>query len=381
MQDKDQFGFYRVGDLKFYSKLDAINMHTKTGVHPHWDFNETVFSSHDWTKEPIESLRELYRRRAQQIRNKYDYVVIWYSAGPDSDNIVHSFLNNGIKVDEIVSYINYEGSGEKDNFMNNEIYKVAHPQIESKFKKLQPDLKYRVVDASQSIVDHFETFGTDWVYLQNTMFNPNNASRPSLRYLVPEWKKMIDAGKRVVFVWGVDKPRLYIVDGKYCLRFLDIVDTCVSPQQQSIPKPGEFDELFYWSPDLPEIPIKQGHIVKNYLQHAEKTDMYLGKETTWLAYKDIDDERYWLSGHGLHTLIYPDYEFKAECANTKTRSVFWTPRDKWFYKLSPENNVARRNWAEGLRKLWKLTPDYWKNDPTDPNKSMKQCMSIPYFLE
>jgi hypothetical protein len=34
---------YRLGDLKFYSKLEAIEMHAKTGVHLHWDFNEAAF--------------------------------------------------------------------------------------------------------------------------------------------------------------------------------------------------------------------------------------------------------------------------------------------------------------------------------------------------
>ena len=55
-QNKDQFGVYRVGDLSFYSKIEAIEMHTRTGIHPHWDFNESVFSLYDWTKEPSESL-------------------------------------------------------------------------------------------------------------------------------------------------------------------------------------------------------------------------------------------------------------------------------------------------------------------------------------
>ena len=45
MTYQDKLGVYRVGDFKFYSKLEAIEMHAKTGIHPHWDFNEAVFSS------------------------------------------------------------------------------------------------------------------------------------------------------------------------------------------------------------------------------------------------------------------------------------------------------------------------------------------------
>ena len=76
MTYQDKLGVYRVGDLKFYSKLEAIEMHTKTGIHPHWDFNEAVFSSYDWTVEPKEDLLELYKQRAEQLRNQYDYIIL-----------------------------------------------------------------------------------------------------------------------------------------------------------------------------------------------------------------------------------------------------------------------------------------------------------------
>ena len=88
----DRLGCYRVGDLKFYSKLEAIEMHTRTGIHPHWDFNEAVFSSYDWTVEPEENILELYRQRAQQLRDKYDYIILIYSGGADSETILQSFI-------------------------------------------------------------------------------------------------------------------------------------------------------------------------------------------------------------------------------------------------------------------------------------------------
>ena len=64
-QYPDPLGVYRISNLKFYSKLEAIEFSTRTGQPIHWDFNEAVFSSYDWTKEPSQSLSELYRQRAQ----------------------------------------------------------------------------------------------------------------------------------------------------------------------------------------------------------------------------------------------------------------------------------------------------------------------------
>ena len=69
-----------------------------------------MFSKCDWTTEPEPGvpLSEYYRRRAQQIRDKYDYVVLLYSGGPDSNNILHAFVHNGIKIDEIVNINSYD---------------------------------------------------------------------------------------------------------------------------------------------------------------------------------------------------------------------------------------------------------------------------------
>ena len=130
MNYPDKLGCYRVGDLKFYSKLQAIEMHTKTGIHPHWDFNEAVFDSYDWTVEPTEPLTEIYRARAQQLRDQYDYIVLMYSGGADSHNVLMSFLNNDIKLDEVASMSNQQATGDKNSWMNTEIFNVAIPTVE-----------------------------------------------------------------------------------------------------------------------------------------------------------------------------------------------------------------------------------------------------------
>ena len=66
LNDPDRFGYYCVGNLRTYSKLEAIELHQRTGHHPEWCFNEAVFNSYDWKVEPQLPLQELYRQRAQQ---------------------------------------------------------------------------------------------------------------------------------------------------------------------------------------------------------------------------------------------------------------------------------------------------------------------------
>jgi hypothetical protein len=94
-------GCYIVNGKKYINKLEAYNTALTNGVWPHWNFFEEQFSKKNWTVEPKESLTELYNQRARNIRNEYDYIICWFTGGSDSDNIVHSFLSQGLHIDEI----------------------------------------------------------------------------------------------------------------------------------------------------------------------------------------------------------------------------------------------------------------------------------------
>ena len=101
--NSDIFGFYQVSNYKTYSKLEAIDYKNVYGGNIHWNFNDELFSSVDWTNEPQSSLWDLYKQRVKQIREKYDYCVLWYSGGSDSHNILHAWLDSGYKLDEIAT--------------------------------------------------------------------------------------------------------------------------------------------------------------------------------------------------------------------------------------------------------------------------------------
>src|SRR5210317_184486 len=103
----DKFGYYiaRKNDgsiYKTYSLTEAYEFSNNVK----WHFNDEVFSKYNWKIEPIESLFELYKKRCQQIRENYDYIVLMYSAGADSDNVLNCFVRNNIKLDEVFSWNN-----------------------------------------------------------------------------------------------------------------------------------------------------------------------------------------------------------------------------------------------------------------------------------
>jgi hypothetical protein len=213
----------------------------------------------------------------------------------------------------------------------------------------------------------------------NTIFNPNASIRGQLFRKVDEWQKIIDSGKKLGFIWGTDKPRVNMINGKYCFQFIDIVDNAVNPWWQMSARPGEFHEFFYWSPDLPEIMIKQGHVIKKYLELSTPTSMYMCSESSGLGFAVHDGVKSWITTLGVNSLIYPKYNFNL-LNEFKPKSLFWSPRDNWFFKMN-NNDLAYKNWAMSLDNLWKSVPYYWKNNPAEPTKAFKGMYSKPYFME
>ena len=97
-----KLGYYTVGGIEFDSKIRALTYANQIKVHPQWHFNDSEYDTYNWSIEPAASLDDLYDRRARQLREQYDYLILSYSGGADSHNILISFIRQGLHLDEIV---------------------------------------------------------------------------------------------------------------------------------------------------------------------------------------------------------------------------------------------------------------------------------------
>ena len=374
----DKFGYYSIGDYSTYSKLEAIELHQKLNIHPEWHFNDYVFGNFDWTIEPTESLKDLYVMRARQIRDRYDYLVLWYSSGSDSQCILNTFIDNDIKLDEIASFWALEGDKTYYSHLNQEIYECAIPHA-LKLTDKSKHIKHRIVDISSLMTDAFgqNDVKFDFMYYCSSMFSPNNVARSFFRERIDDYKNIIDSGKKLCFIYGADKPRVFLENGKYCLRFLDLVDTCVSNRTKVLNRPGEYDELFYWSADLPQLVSKQAHTVKNYLKsdHLDLNDFELDAKNKSFGSVELNGRRYYLTDRGLHKLIYGFHTHTVKPSN-----FAYSARDKWFWS-NPQHIEPARGFINGIDKLQTVLPKYWYCDESDFYKGIKGCISPPYWLE
>lgn len=381
---KDKFGFYQIDDFKSYSKVETIEAARRINKtnKVHWNFNDLEFSNYNWKIEPVESIKQLYQRRARQIRERYDYVVLWWSGGADSYTMLKAFVDEGLFVDELATFHNHTGDGNWDSYLNSEVKQVAIPVAE-KILENSPNTKFRLIDHFDYQPDLYNVDDNkfDFLYKANAVFSPNQLARRYIREKEKDYLDLFAQGKKVCFVWGMDKPRIYQIDGKYAIRFLDIVDNAVNPVTQTLNRPWENDEFFFWSPDACDLLCKQGHVIMKYLKNVPQQDIDAGWITTKhnvLGSTLINGKIYYLTNNGAHRLIYPDWDTNTYSSGKHDLLLMWSPRDEWF--LKDEHSDHRRIYTNGLEKLKQIVGPEWT--------SMKGIMhglvrspSKPYFLE
>ena len=375
--NKDQFGYYLCGNLKTYSKIEALEHAHLINTPIQWIFNDAVFSTHPWHIDTQEDIKKLYKKRAEQIREKYDYIVIWYGGGADSFTVVNSFRENNIHVDEIAQYHAYEGEKTWNCYMNKEVKDVAIPQT-LEFLKSMPHTKHRLVDYTSIIKSVYSEDDNkfNFIYKANKSFGPDQLARTYFREKILDYRNIIASGKKLCFVWGCDLPPVVYdeTNDYYYLQFRDIIDgAAVGPRTQMLGRQEEHDELFYWSPDAMDLMARQAHIIMNYLRNPPKQDLdslYLSTDynTYAMSYSGgyiplknrrastkVKDQLYFLTQSGFQRLLYPDWKIETFSLGKQAGTIF-NLRDRWWFDA--HQNQDQKLFGSAFESLYKKF-DIW----------------------
>jgi hypothetical protein len=384
INDPYKFGHYRVGTVNMFSKVKALEVSAQINRPVSWHYDE-VFESYDWTQEPKSDLGHLYKQRAQQIQDHYDYIVVFYSGGADSHNMLESFLHAGVHIDEIVSCHSFSADKDRNSRYNKEIFETAIPYVQSlrDQKRLSNDTQHRVIDMSEITMQVVQDINwLDFPYMANSAISINNIARTSLRKYIADWAKLIDQGRKLVLVWGHDKPRIMHDNGRFFLQFLDIFDNCVSPWTQQTCPAGWSDEIFYTTPDLPEIVIKQAHVIKNFLKTCSDSHPYIGEEVSGLGHvvkhqPDGSWKSLWLKQDAQSLLTYPWFDINLYY-DKKPRDIIYSTRDIWFWS---DNNISKK-YHTVINGLVNQFGDTWLNyNSTTGIRATKNFKSKKYWLD
>jgi hypothetical protein len=278
-------GYYTYNDKIYISRrslLDDIIADKRNYGLEHdvqFNFNDEVFSKLDWTVEPEIPLKTLYKDRAQQLRDTYEYLILSYSGGSDSHEVLNIFLENGIFIDEIQVVHQYKlvkalpkSVMDEDPALRMwlEFEKVAAPAL-LKVKQVSPNTKLTLLDASDFIVDDLTT--KKYAFLGLDKFDTNATFLVSTTPFARNYfqhqhnSKVTTSSKKTGFIRGTEKPNLKMYRNTLKFSFTDATMHGINLLQNRDMNEIYNIENFFWSPDVPLIPIKQSHIIKNVLEN------------------------------------------------------------------------------------------------------------------
>lgn len=347
----EKLGYYVVNNQKFQNKLMAILEANRLDVEIKWHFNNEVFDKVDWTVEPDILLLELYRIRAKQIRDRFDYVILMVSGGADSTNMLNSFLDNQIRVDEIIASAPLEGLKNwkidfNDTSADNTISEtwLAQMPLLKKISNLYPDIKITINDYFNDIL----SLKTDeWIYESSTHWiHFSGATRHSLDKF-SHLKNMAENGKTIGVLYGIDKPIICRSEsGNLYSVILDPVVNVVTPHFKER-YPNVESVLFYYSPELPELLVKQAHQVCKWIHLPQ--NLHIRKNMLWDLSKthefNASPKRASDWQRNIISCIYPTiHDFTSKVWQAEKQSTGFKGGmqiDKWMFKLHNNSKIIQ----------------------------------------
>lgn len=330
-------GYWSVGGAHFFNKAECLRYATQIkNYNVSFHYNDSVFQSLSWNHEPSESLEELYRRRAEQLREKYDHIVVAYSGGADSCNVLNSFLDNNIPLDEIVSTYPVKAIEKLKPFFNRndrkpgnlifEFSEAASPKLQEIAHK-HPNVKISILDHTDAAVDIINNGKLHLIPLNGVGTGPNLAGQ----YMIAEKMREYSDKGRAVLVTGVDKPRMGYspANKRFGVWFDDISTVWGNNAEEAFGGFKPTTEHFYYSIDMPELWQKQCHLMRRTMEPIvnERPAMY--NDLHFKSPKGNGNEIFSVHHMFFKQLLYKDWTEDIFQAGKPT-SLFFQEHSNWF---------------------------------------------------
>ena len=237
-----------VGGKHIYNQLEAWEEIARSKREFRYYFYEHVYDRFDWSVEPKQTWDELVHQRCLQLRQKYRKLSLWYSGGRDSHHILRSFIKHNIPIDELLLL-----HWTMNPIRSAEYYDWQIP-LANKYKEINPGVKITTVDIGSKEYERYYS----WMTPDKKYFVDDGLFQPSdFEWFTVNLCNISDSSTGVIT--GLEKPYIYLSNGKIYHRF---VDKLIEEYRGSI---EEF-EMFYYAPSMPELYIKQCHILANYIK-------------------------------------------------------------------------------------------------------------------
>lgn len=276
----DKYGYWLAGETKFLKKFDALVYASKNKLPVRFYYHDDLWKNFDRSLLGKQSLSVLYKERAQQLRDQYDYLILYYSGGADSHNVLRTFVDNDIKLDEVcvkwpkpLMDGKFYTANSQDTSAKN-YWSEWDYCVKPTLKWLQhshPEIKITIKD----YVESFDRLNIESYFERSNLVRGggllmNNVTSESE---IP----LTNQGKLVGHIYGIDKPCLLTHKNKIYMFFTDLALDQVGRSNIDYYS----SECFYWTPDFPILAMEQAYqlslryiadkSIRKYLWNGSKT--------------------------------------------------------------------------------------------------------------
>ena len=355
-------GYWSVGEEVFFSKIQALIKAHSTKQRIRFHFNDHMYDTIKWNVEPHEAVQQLYLQRALELRDKYDYLIILYSAGADSTNVLKTFIDNNIKIDHVASWVCKNHHWGDLALPNLEITKAGAEMIK---KITNMGIKFTFENLLDTEIFKREFNTSEWIHKAGPTLSIGCYMKQEVFFQKKELLELANRGKKVCFVWGIEKAWVNLIKGKYYLAFKDQVLHNQAHASRYSSNYPIYHEYFYSGSDTTSIKIlaKQAHLILNYLE-KNFTKQQIERLLSWPPKEIIGPETDRELRYIMNDVIYPN------AWNNNTFSV-GKAKIGWMGKLSRPflDDVTTpefKNWQGGMQDILNnIGPEWKKQFETD----------------
>jgi len=357
-------GYWSVGEEIFFSKIEALIKSHSVKKKINFHFNDHTYDTAKWNLEPQETIQQLYIQRALELRDKYDYIIILYSAGADSTNLLKIFIDNNIKIDHVASFVCKNHHWGDLDLPNIELTKAGSEMIK---KIINMGIKFTFENLLDTEIFKKEFKTGEWVHRSGPTLNAGCVMKQLAFFKKKEYLELTKNGKKVCFLWGMEKAWVNLIKGNYYLTFRDQTLHNQSHALRYSPEYPLYHEYFYSGPDATSIKIlaKQAHLILNHFENFF-TKQQTERLISWPMKPEelIGPDPYRELRMLMNDLIYPNTWDNKTFSRTKNSIGWMGPRSVPF--LQDKNTTEFKNWQGGiLDVLNNIGPEWKKQFETD----------------
>ena len=368
-----KYGCWIVDNKGFTKKFDAFqyaSIHKKDQIH--FYYHNHIWENFDRSLLGKIPLPDLYKQRAQQLRDRYSHLVLHFSGGSDSYNILHTFLKHKIKLDEIVvkwpkilSDKKFYTPNVNDTSARNSLseWDYAIEPVLKRISKSNPEIKITIVDYVENLIsknitdiieeklDHNNYFYSN--YTPAVFFMSANIDKFGARY-TPE---------NTAHIFGIEKPVLSEKPDGIYLHFADHAFDMLAVDPNLGTK-----EPFYWTADLPILPMEQAYQCALHMVADSKFNNFLYKNSLVSAARGnrIMKAQNKIFKKVLYAESWNDDIFQAEKPNIQRNDWYY-----WMYEIA-DLSCARNIFSNVVKDITIDVNSKFFQDPANINYGLRK---------